>query len=140
MEFSTGYQILGLLHILTAIVVFGPMLVYPTIRASGGSARLAQIHTRMTVPALVLLWVFGMGLAGMSKPEGSDEIIFEMSQAWLILAIVDWLILLAVAWFLIRPAITDTSETAEKRFQAGVGITHIGMVIGLILMIWKPGL
>lgn len=140
MDFSTGYQILGLLHILAAVVVFGPMLVYPTLRESGGAARLATLHMRMTMPALVLLWVFGMGLAGMSKPKGADEIIFKVSQTWLVLAIVDWLVLLAVGWFLIRPTITDTSEAAGKRFQAGVGITHLGMVVGLVLMIWKPGL
>jgi hypothetical protein len=140
MDFSTGYQLLGLLHILAAVVAFGPMLIYPTVRGAGDTAALARLHTRMTMPALVLLWVLGMGLAGMSKPKGSDEIIYHMSQTWLILAIVDWLILVAVGWFLIRPSITDASESATKRFQAGVGITHIGLVVGVALMIWKPGL
>ena len=47
--------------------------------------------------------------------------------------------LMAVAWFLVRPAIADTSDAARSRFSAGVGITHLGLVVGLVLMIWKPG-
>ena len=140
MDFSTGYQIMGLLHILAAVVAFGPMLVYPTLRASGDTAKLAKLHTTMTLPALVALWVFGMGLAGMSKPSGADDIVFHLSQTWLVLALIDWVVLIAVGWFLIRPSITDASEAASKKFQAGVGITHLGLIIGLVLMIWKPGL
>jgi len=63
-----------------------------------------------------------------------------MSQTWLVLAILDWVVLMAVGWFLIRPAITDASEKANARFSAGVGVTHLGLVVALVLMIWKPGL
>jgi hypothetical protein len=56
-----------------------------------------------------------------------------------VVAIIDWAILMVVSWFLIKPAITDTSEPARAKFSAGVGVTHLGMVVGLILMIWKPG-
>jgi UDP-N-acetylmuramyl pentapeptide phosphotransferase/UDP-N-acetylglucosamine-1-phosphate transferase len=87
----------------------------------------------MVFPALVLLWVIGMGMAGMSDDN------FKVSQTWLVLAIIDWAILMVISWFLIKPAITDTSEPARAKFSAGVGVTHIGMVVGLILMIWKPG-
>lgn len=135
--FSTGYKILGLLHIIAAVVAFGPLLVYPTLRASAPQ-RLAKLHLTITFPALVALWVFGMGLAGMSKPDGG-ETTFKVSQTWLVLAIVDWVILMAVSWFLIKPAITDDSESAKAKFSAGTGITHLGMIVGLILMIWKPG-
>lgn len=129
---STGYKLMGLLHIVAAVVAFGPMLVYPTLRAAAPQ-RLAKLHMTITFPALVLLWVFGMGLAGMSDDT------FKMSQTWLVLAIVDWTILLVVSFFLIKPAITDDSESARAKFAAGTGITHLGMVVGLILMIWKPG-
>lgn len=129
---STGYELMGLLHILAAIVAFGPLLVYPTLRAAAPD-RLAKLHMTITFPALVALWVFGMGLAGMSDDT------FKMSQTWLVLAIVDWAILMAVSFFLIKPAITDDSEQARSKFAAGTGITHLGMVVGLALMIWKPG-
>ena len=129
---STGYKLMGLLHIVAAVVAFGPLLVYPTLK-DAAPQRLAKLHMTITFPALVLLWVFGMGLAGMSDDA------FKMSQTWLVLAIVDWAILMVVSFFLIKPAITDTTEGARAKFSAGVGVTHLGMIVGLILMIWKPG-
>jgi UDP-N-acetylmuramyl pentapeptide phosphotransferase/UDP-N-acetylglucosamine-1-phosphate transferase len=121
-----------LLHIAAAVVAFGPLLVYPTLREAAPQ-RLAKLHMTMSFPALLLLWVLGMGMAGMSDDT------FKVSQTWMVLAIIDWAILMVVSWFLIKPAITDSSEPARAKFSAGVGITHLGMVVGLILMIWKPG-
>jgi hypothetical protein len=88
----------------------------------------------MTFPALVVLWVLGMGLAGMS-----DDV-YKMSQTWLALSVVNWVVLVAVSWFLIKPSITDTSDAANAKLAAGTGITHLGLIVGLVLMIWKPGL
>ena len=136
--FSTGSKILGALHIASVVAAFGPMLVYPTLRRAD-TAALARLHMRLVMPAMFLVWVFGMGLAGLSKPAGADEPVYHLSETWLTLGVVDWLILMLVAWFLIRPAIADTSERAQSRFSAGIGVTHLGLVAGLILMIWKPG-
>ncbi len=140
LDLGTGYQILALLHILTAIVAFGPLFLYPGLRKAGETQTIAAMHMRMTFPALALMWVLGMGLAGMSKPDGSDQLIYEMSQGWLIGSILNWVVLMLVSWFLIRPAISDSSESATSKLMAGTGITHLGLVIGLVLMIWKPGL
>lgn len=137
---SSGYRILGLLHIISAVVAFGPLFLYPGLRKAGETKTMAAMHMKMTFPALILLWVLGMGLAGMSKPEGSDELLFKVSQTWMLLSILLWIVLVAVSWFLIKPAINDTSEAATSKLAAGTGITHLGLVIGLVLMIWKPGL
>jgi len=134
LQINFGYELMGLLHILAAVVAFGPMFLYPQLRKNGETATIATNHMRLTFPALIALWVLGMGLAGMS-----DDL-YHMSQLWLALALVDWAILVAVSWFLIRPAITDRSDGATAKFSAGVGITHVGLVVGLVLMIWKPGL
>jgi hypothetical protein len=128
------YRLMALAHIAAAIVAFGPLMLYPSLRRAGDTAVLARTHMRVTFPALIVLWVLGMGLAGMSEDA------YKMSQTWLALSLIDWAILVAVSWFLIRPAISDTSESAKGKFAAGVGISHLGMVIGLALMIWKPGL
>ena len=104
---TTPYRIMALLHILAAIVAFGPLFLYPGLRKAGETATIATMHMRMTFPALIVLWVFGMGLAGMSEDA------YEMSQLWLSLSIVNWVVLVAVSWFLIRPAITDTSQSAS---------------------------
>ncbi len=128
------FRLMALLHIAAAIMAFGPVMLYPSLRRAGETRAAAAAHVRITLPALVLLWVFGMGLAGMSEDA------YKMSQTWLALSLVDWAVLVAVSWFLIRPAMTDTSDAAKGKLAAGVGITHLGMVIGLVLMIWKPGL
>jgi hypothetical protein len=137
--FSTGSKLVGLLHIASVVAAFGPVLVYPTMRKAGDAASVARLHMRLVMPALFLMWVFGMGLAGLSKPDGADEPVYKVSETWLALAVVDWLILMAIGWFLIRPSITDSSDSANARFSAGVGLTHLGLVVGLVLMIWKPG-
>jgi len=131
---TTPFRIMALVHILAAIVAFGPLFLYPGLRKSGETQTMAATHMRLTFPALIVLWVVGMGLAGMSEDA------YKMSQLWLTLSILNWVVLVAVSWFLIRPAITDTSEGATSKLAAGTGITHLGLVIGLVLMIWKPGL
>jgi hypothetical protein len=131
---TTPYRIMALLHILAAIVAFGPLFLYPQLRKAGETQAMAASHMRLTFPALIVLWVVGMGLAGMSEDA------YELSQLWLTLSILVWVVLVAVSWFLIRPAISDTSDSATARLAAGTGITHLGLVVGLVLMIWKPGL
>ena len=131
---SAGYRIMGLLHIIAAVAAFGPVLMYPGLKKAGETATLARLHMRVTFPALIVLWVLGMGLAGMSEDA------YKVSQTWMALSIVVWAILVAASWLLIRPAITDDSPSAVSKMAAGSGITHLGLVIGLVLMIWKPGI
>jgi hypothetical protein len=137
--FTTGSKIVGLLHIASVVGAFGPVLVYPTVRKAGDAASVARLHMHLVMPAMFLMWVFGMGLAGLSKPAGADDPVYKVSETWLALAVVDWLVLMAVGWFLIRPSINGSSDSANARFSAGVGLTHLGLVVGLVLMIWKPG-
>lgn len=130
---SNGYKILGLLHIVAVVVAFGPLFLYPTLHRARQSQTIARLHLMMALPALVLVWVFGMGLVGMSD----DSI--EMTETWIVLSLVGWVLLMVVSWFLIRPALTDQSEGARSRLSAGVGITHLLLVVIVILMIFKPG-
>ncbi len=136
---TTPYRVMALVHILAAVVAFGPLFLYPGLRKAGETSTIAAMHMRLTFPALIVLWVVGMGLAGMSTPTGADESVYTLSQTWLSLSILNWVILVAVSWFLIRPAISDPGESATSKLAAGTGITHLGLVIGLALMIWKPG-
>ena len=140
LDLSTGYKLVGTLHILAAFVAFGPLFVYPALQRAGAGARIARLHLRMTLPALALTWALGMGLVGMSKPEGSDEAIFKMSQTWIVLALIAWAILMLVSWFMIRPALSDDGPTARGRLASGVGISHLLLVVLLYLMVFKPGL
>ena len=137
---TTGYRILGLLHILAAIIAFGPLFFYASLQRAGAGATVAKLHVRLVLPALTLSWVFGMGLVGMSKPEGADEAIFKMSQTWIVLALISWVILMVVSWFMIRPSIDDASPAARSRLAAGIGISHLLLIVTLYLMVFKPGL
>lgn len=134
LNISTGYRIVAMLHILSAVVAFGPIFLYPSLHRAGQTATIAKLHMRMSLPALVLLWVLGMGLAGMSEDA------YKVSQTWLVLSIINWVVLVVVSWFLIRPSLTDASDEARSKLAMGSGITHLLLVVGLYLMVFKPGL
>ena len=130
---STGYEVLGLLHILSAIAAFGPLFVYPSMIRAGAGAEVAKWHLRLSLPALVLAWVFGMGMIG-----ASDEII-EMADGWIVASLIIWVALVLVGRLLIRPSLADPTERARSMLGAGIGITHLGLVVMLWLMVFKPG-
>jgi uncharacterized membrane protein len=118
---------------LSVVVAFGPLFLYPSLHRAGQTVTIAKLHMYMALPALVLMWVLGMGLAGMS-----DDAI-ELSDPWVAVSIVLWAVAVAVSWFLIRPSLTDTSESARAKLSAGTGVTHLILVVGLYLMVFKPG-
>ena len=130
---STGYELLGLLHILTVVIAFGPLFFYPSLQRAGAGATVAKLHLRLSLPALALAWVLGMGLVGMS-----DDAI-EMTETWIVLALVGWVVLMVVSWFLVRPSLADASEAARSRLAMGIGITHLLLIVQLYLMVFKPG-
>ena len=125
------YRVLYYVHIFSAIAAFGPLFIYPRLQRLGDTEGIARLHVRFVMPALVVMWVVGMGMAGVAK--------FSIgSMHWLTITILLWLIALLVSWFLIRPALSDPSEEARKKMSAGVGITHLILVLALWLMIFKP--
>ena len=132
-DISNGYQVLGVLHILAAVVAFGPLFIYPSMQRAGAGAEVARLHLRLSLPALVLSWVFGMGLVGMS-----DDAI-EMSQTWIVLSLLCWVAAVAISWFLIRPSLGDNSESARSKLAAGIGASHLVAVVVIYLMVFKPG-
>ena len=132
LDINTQYQVFGLLHILCAIVAFGPLFLYPRMQRAGETQAIAALHMKLVFPALVLLWVLGMGMAGFGK--------FDLAAMhWLTGSIAIWVAMVAVSWFLIRPAIGDASEAATKKMSAGIGITHLLLVVVLFLMVFQPG-
>jgi hypothetical protein len=133
LDISTGYQIFGLLHVLAAIIAFGPLFIYPSMQRAGAGATVAKLHLRLVLPALTLIWVLGMGMVGLSKNR------WEISDTWIVLSLLGWVVAMVASWFLIRPALTDTSARARSRMSAGIGITHLVLVVVLYLMTFKPG-
>jgi hypothetical protein len=126
------YRILYLVHLLSVIVAFGPLFVYPRLQRAGQIQSIAALHMRLVFPALVVLWVAGMGMAGVGE--------ISLGGTWFVtVTIVLWVVALAVSWFLIRPAIAADTDDARSRMAMGIGITHLILVVSLYLMIFKPG-
>ena len=130
-ESQTLVKLLYLVHVLSIVAAFGPLFLYPRMQRAGETSAMAALHMKLVFPALILLWVVGMGMAGVNK--------FALAEMWWItITIALWIGSVAVSWFLIRPAIGDTSDDAKKKMSMGIGITHLILVISLVLMIFKP--
>jgi hypothetical protein len=130
-ESQTLVKLLYLVHVLSIVAAFGPLFLYPRMQRAGETSAMAALHLKFVFPALILLWVVGMGMAGVNK--------FALAEMWWItITIALWIGSVAVSWFLIRPAISDTSDDAKKKMSMGIGITHLILVASLVLMIFKP--
>lgn len=130
-ESQTLIRLLYLVHILSVVAAFGPLFLYPRMHRAGETSAMAALHMKLVFPALILLWVVGMGMTGVNK--------FDLAaMPWITITIAMWVGAVAVSWFLIKPAISDTSEAATKKLSAGIGVTHLIFTISLVLMIFKP--
>jgi uncharacterized membrane protein len=143
---DTGYNIVLLLHILTAMAAFAPVFAHPLLAAQADSLDpahkrqvlgfLVQNGRRVYLPALVVTGLLGFALAGMSSE------VFKMSQGWLIASILVWLGLNGVLHGAIVPAekaMANGDDSAVGRVSAGGGLVTILMIVMLYLMIFKPG-
>lgn len=148
MEFSTGYQIVLLVHILAVIVGFAPLWLTPLLvrlTASGDTAAADGLEVsilRFSLPGIGLAGLLGFGLSAMSKVDGATEPLYKMSQTWISIAAVLWIVLLAVLFFVARPAIKafrNGDVAARGRIMMATGIGHLILVVTLYLMIFKPG-
>ena len=126
------YRILYFVHLLSAIAAFGPLFLYPRLQRAGETGAIARLHMRFVFPALVVLWVAGMGMAGVGK-------IDLAGTPFVTATIVLWLVTLGVSWFLIRPSLGAPDESAKSKLAMGIGITHLILVVSMYLMIFKPG-
>src|SRR6056297_3808754 len=102
------YRILYFVHLLSAIAAFGPLFLYPRLQRAGQTSEVARLHMRLVFPALVLMWVAGMGMAGVGE-------ISLAGTPFVTATIVLWLIALVASWFLIRPALTEPDEGARSK-------------------------
>ncbi len=148
MGFSTGYEIVLLVHILAVIVGFAPLWLTPLLvrlTANGDTAAADGLEVsilRFSLPGIGLAGLLGFALAGMSKVDGATEPLYKMSQTWISIAAVLWIVLLAVLFFVARPAIKafrNGDVAARGRIMMATGIGHLILVVTLYLMIFKPG-
>jgi len=135
---SLGYKITLFLHLVAVVAAFGPLLVLGRLSATD-PAGAARLYLRVSLPALVAVWVFGMGVVG-SSGSGADEADkIAMSDTWVALSLVTWVALVAVAVAVILPALRAGGPQARSRLMAGLGSSHLLMVLSVALMVFKPG-
>ncbi len=153
---SFAYHALFLVHITAVAVAFGVPLTYAAVtrvaRANGGGAGRAvadiniEMHKRQSIPALIVALVAGMGLIGVSDG------VYKFEDAWVSAAFTVVLLLIALSIFVMLPALNRSAELASSsnvdageakkvkgRIAMSTGIFHLGIVVTMVLMIWKPG-
>ena len=143
---DTPYNIVLLLHILTAIVAFAPAFVHPILGGQSKSLDAAersrwlgfmlQNGRRIYAPALIVTGLLGFALQGMSDG------VWEFGQSWIILAILVWIAMNGILHALILPseqAVAEGDERAESRLAISGATVTVLLVVMLYLMIWKPG-
>jgi len=163
---SFWYKLFLLLHILTAIVGFGAVLlngVYASRarkRPPAEGLAVMEVNTFISLNVgekfILAVPIFGLGLVGLS-----DKVI-KFSQTWVWLSLVLYLAALAVSFLVLQPRVKrllalqreivaagppqgpppQAAEMAAIGKQIGPisGVLHLSLVVILILMVWKPGL
>lgn len=148
---DTPYNIMLLLHILTAFAAFAPAFVHPVLAGQMASAGVAdrpavfglisKNSMRIYGSALIVSGLLGFGVAGMS-----DEV-YKVSQGWLVAAVVIWIAMNGLLHAGIVPAEKAIAQAgaagddaAEKKLAIAGQLITLLFVVQLIIMIWKPGL
>lgn len=157
---SFAYRLVLLLHILSAIIGFGGVIlngVYATRAKKRPPAEAlavvednAWVSLRVAEIFIYLTAVFGLGLVGLSDK------LWKFSQTWVWLAIVIYVVALGVSHGLLTPRVkrllglmretadgSTTSGADAARLEPQIGglsvVLDLALVVILVLMIWKPG-
>ena len=157
---SFAYRLVLLLHILSAIVGFGGVLLNGVYAARAKKRPPAEGLAVMEVNAFVsvkvaeifiyLTAVFGLGLVGLSDK------VWKFGQTWVWLAIVVYVVALGISHGLLMPRVkkllagmksavsgggAPPAELAKLEPQIGAisMALDLALVVILVLMIWKPG-
>jgi uncharacterized membrane protein len=164
---SFAYRLFFLLHILSAIIGFGGVILNglyaqrarkrPPAEALAVVEDNAWVSIKVAEIFIYLTAVFGLGLVGLSDK------VWEFSQTWVWLAIVVYVVALGISHGMLMPRVKrlialmreiatgpppvggpppQAAELAKIGPQIG-GISmvlNLSLVVILVLMIWKPGL
>ena len=147
---DTGYKIMLVLHILSAMAAFAPAFVHPFLTAQSRGMDATSRGALMTfiagngrkiyAPALLVTGILGFGVAGMSK--AGDELVWKMSQGWLVSAVIIWVAMNGILHAVIMPnerRLAAGDEAAQKKLDLGGGIISVLLVVMVYLMVFKPG-
>jgi len=110
-------------HVLTAIVAFGPAFIFPLIGAMGGkesmhgnfALRVAEaIEDKVVLPAALTMPISGLLIIWFAHIN-----LFDRTSAWLVLGIVLYIVALYIAVFRQRPTVHRMVELTSGPPPAG---------------------
>lgn len=147
------FEIMTALHLLTAVLVIGPLVHAVTTAGRGlrrsdaaaikSSARMTKIYAYASVAVVV----FGFGLMSATSPYSGDAVA-TFSETWIWLSVVLWLVGAALALAVIAPSLERAAGVAVngsaldsykgKVIGSGMAIAVIFVAI-IVLMVYQPG-
>lgn len=166
---SFAYKLLLYLHILSAIIGFGGVLLNGLYASRARKRPPAEALAVMEVNTFVslrvaeifiyLTGIFGLGLIGVS-----DDV-WEYTDGWILWAIILYVVSLVVSLALLQPKVRQLvalqREMVHTMADGGVpagpppqaalleklgpqigalsGVLHLSFAVILVLMVWKPG-
>lgn len=157
---SAIYRIVLLLHTATAIVGFGGLIAHGAYNAKAFASKASEAavllkNTRAVtdIAHYALYALFALGIVLISLSDGT----FSMSEPWVSAAFVVWFLTIGAAHGLVKPTMAKMQDRAEemngdailkddsviaglaKKLAIGEAATQLLLLIGLVLMFWKPG-
>lgn len=163
---SAIYRIVLLVHIAASIVGFGGLLAngINNAKAFRSPANVAKtlLEGSQQVAKTAYYAIYALFLLGIVLVAVSDSA-FSFSAPWISAAFLVVIVVVGVSHGMVRPAIAGLIRRAEaliggaggqaaatlesdteatglaKRLAVGEGLVQLLLVVGLILMIWKPG-
>ncbi|OAA24239.1 putative integral membrane protein (DUF2269) [Frankia sp. EI5c] len=152
MPHSGSYGLVLTLHVLSAVLLVGPLCVTtaaaPRLVLAGPAGlprlRAAARSTRYYPPATVLVALFGLVILR----EGSFGSVRRISDPWLTASITLWLVAVAVSLAVVSPRLRRAIEEIEGGGDAhrhlplitiGAATAVTCWVLVIVLMVVKPG-
>ena len=133
--YSTGFNILLVLHLLTAVVAFAPAVVAVLPGGRDGVVGvLDKAGRQVYAPALILTGLFGILCIVTSDVGGTA--VFEFSETWVSLAFVVWIAMNGVFHALV---LAGQKQNDAAKVISGQQIMTVLLLAMLYLMVFKPG-
>jgi hypothetical protein len=148
-----------LLHVASAVVGFGALVANGINNArafhSPGPAAATLLRSSQSVARIAYYALYALFVLGIVLITVSDDA-FSFAAAWVSASFVVWFVVLGVSHGLVRPSLAGLLGRAEavgddpldgdaeaqslaRRLAIGESLIHLGLVVALVLMIWKPG-
>lgn len=152
MVYEGAYAAVLVLHLLTAVLVVGPLAVTSThasrlVREGRVEAlRTASRTVRGSALASVVVVVLGTAMVGLGDVGGQ----WEFSQVWISASYALWLVALAITLLLVVRGLDDAVDAlgpggpgsggaTASRVAAGGGLAMLCWIAIVVLMVVKPG-